>query len=70
MRKLAIALAVVFAALSARTAVACEDKVQTADQPQPKPAVAAKTQKQNKQQQRAAKKVSRSDKTAIARAER
>src|SRR4051794_16042609 len=41
MRKLAIAFAVVFAAVSARTALACEDKVQTAEQPQQKPAVAA-----------------------------
>lgn len=71
MRKLAIAFAVVFAALSARTALACDEheKVETADQPQHKPAVAAKTQKQNKQQQKA-KKASRSDKTTVARAER
>lgn len=71
MRKLAIALAVVFAALSARTALACDEheKVQTAEQPQQKPAVAAKTQKQTKQQLKATK-ASRTDKTAVARAER
>ncbi len=70
MRKLAIAFAVVFAAVSARNALACEDHVQTAEQPQPKPAVAAKTQKQTKQQQTKAKKANRSDKTTVARAER
>jgi hypothetical protein len=69
MRKLAIALAVVFPALSAQTALACDEKVETAEQPQQKPAVAAKTQKQNKQV-RKAKKAGRSDKTAVARADR
>ena len=69
MRKLATVLAVAFAALSAHAALACEDRVQTADQPAQKPAVAAKTQKHNKQQQKV-KKADRTEKTAVARADR
>ncbi len=69
MRKLATAVAVAFAAVSAHAALACEDRVQTAEQPEQKPAVAAKTHKQNKQQ-RKAKKADRADKTAVARADR
>lgn len=69
MRKLATVLAVVFGALSAHAALACEDRVQTADQPAQKPAVAAKAHKHNKQQQKA-KKVERTEKTAVARADR
>jgi hypothetical protein len=70
MRKLATALAVVFAAVSARAALACDDeKVQSADQQQQKPAVAAKTQKETKQQKKA-KKGERAEKTApVARAD-
>ena len=69
MRKLATAVAVAFAAVSAHAALACEDRVQTAEQPEQKPPVAAKTHKQNKQQ-RKAKKADRADKTAVARADR
>ena len=69
MRKLATAVAVAFAALSAHAALACEDKVETTEQPQHKPAVAEKTKKQTKQQQKA-KKTDASDKTAVATAEK
>ena len=69
MRKLATALAAVFAAVSAHAAFACEDRVQTASQPEQKPAVAAKARKQGKQQHKA-KKAERSEKTAVARADR
>lgn len=70
MRKFAIALAVAFTSLSAYSAYACEDKVETAQQPDPKPAVAEKAKKQNKQQHKAKKADDRSDKTAVARADR
>ena len=69
MRKLATVLAVTFGAVSAHAALACEDRVQTAEQPQQKPAVAAKARKNVKQQQKA-KKADRTDKTAVARADR
>jgi anti-sigma-K factor RskA len=69
MRKLATAVAVAFAALSAHAALACEDKVETAEQPRQKPAVAEKTKKQSKQQQKA-KKTDASDKTTVARADK
>jgi hypothetical protein len=69
MRKLATAVALAFAALSAHAALACDEKVQRADQPQHKPAVAEKTQKQTKQQEKA-KKADRSEKTAVARADK
>ena len=71
MRKLATAVAVAFAGLSAHSVLACEDKVETADQTQQKPAVAEKTQKQNKQQKKANKtdKTERSDNTTVARAD-
>ena len=70
MRKLATVLAVIFAAVSAHAAFACEDeKVQTADQPQQKPAVAEKTQKETKQQQKKAKKGERAEKAPVARAD-
>lgn len=65
MRKLATAVAVVFAALSAQAVLACDQKAESAEQPQHKPAVAEKTQKQNKQQQKA-KKADRSEKTTVA----
>jgi hypothetical protein len=69
MRKLATAVAVAFAALSAQAALACDEKVERAEQPQQKPAVAEKAQKQNKQQQKA-KKADTSQKTAVARADK
>src|SRR5437660_5486518 len=69
MRKLATAVAVAFAALSAQAALACDEKVERAEQPQHKPAVAEKAQKQNKQQQKA-KKAEASEKTAVARADK
>jgi anti-sigma-K factor RskA len=69
MRKLATAVAVVFAALSAQAVLACDQKVESAEQPQHKPAVAEKTQKQNKQQ-RKAKKADRSEKTTVAHADK
>jgi hypothetical protein len=69
MRKIATALAVAFASLTASSAFACEDRVETAQQPQQKPAVAEKTRKQTKQQHKA-KKADRSDKTTVARADR
>jgi len=68
MRKLATLMAVAFGALSAHAALACEDRVQTAEQPAQKPAVAAKTHKQQKQQK--AKKADRTEKTAVARADK
>jgi hypothetical protein len=67
MRKLATVLALAFGAVSAHAAVACEDRVQTAQQPEQKPAIAAKTRKQVKQQK---KKAERTGKTAVARADR
>ena len=69
MRKLATAVAVVFAALSAQAVLACDQKVESAEQPQHKPAVAEKTQKQNKQQQKA-KKADHSEKTTVAHADK
>src|SRR2546426_10732930 len=69
MRKLATAVAVAFAALSAQAALACDEKVERAEQPQHKPAVAEKTQKQSKQQ-KAQKKAEASEKTAVARADK
>src|SRR6476620_5201219 len=69
MRKIATALAVAFASLTSYSAFACEDRVETAQQPQQKPAVAEKARKQVKQQ-RKAKKADRLDKTAVARADR
>jgi hypothetical protein len=70
MRKLATALAVAFATVSARAAFACEgEKVQSADQSQQKPAVAEKTQKETKQQQKKAKKGERAEKAPVARAD-
>ena len=68
MRKLATALAIAFTSLSAYAAFACQDKVETAQQPDQKPAVAAKAQKQQKHQQK--KKAARADKTTVARADR
>jgi hypothetical protein len=58
MRKLAAAIAIAFAALSAHAVWACEQRTETADQPQQKPAVAEKSQKQTKQ-----KKAKKADKT-------
>jgi len=69
MRKLATAVAVAFAALSAQAVLACDEKVERAEQPQHKPAVAEKAQKQNKQQQKA-KKADTSEKTTVARADK
>src|SRR2546425_8562723 len=69
MRKLATAVAVAFAALSAQAALACDEKVERAEQPQHKPAVAQRAQKQNKQQQKA-KKADTSEKTTVARADK
>jgi len=69
MRKLATAVAVAFAALSAQAVLACDEKVERAEQPQHKPAVAEKTQKQSKQQ-KAQKKAEASEKTAVARADK
>ena len=69
MRKLATAVADAFAALSAHAALACEDKVHTAEQPQQKPAVAEKAKKQSKQQQKA-KKTDASEKDTVARADK
>jgi hypothetical protein len=69
MRKLVTAIAVASAALFAQAALACDEKVDTAEQPQKKPAVAEKTQKQNKQQQKA-KKADQSEKTTVARADK
>jgi hypothetical protein len=69
MRKLATGVAIAFIALSAQAVLACQDKAETAEQPQQKPAVAQKTQKQNKQQQKA-KKADRAEKTAVARADK
>jgi len=72
MRKLAAAVAIAFAALSAQAVWACEQKTDTAEQPQQKPAVAEKMQKQNKQQKKAKKteKTERSENTAVARADK
>src|SRR5439155_19575364 len=56
-------------ALSAQAALACDEKVERAEQPQHKPAVAEKAQKQNKQQQKA-KKADTSEKTTVARADK
>src|SRR5437868_3867792 len=69
MRKLSTAVAVAFAALSAQAVLACDEKVERAEQPQHKPAVAEKTQKQSKQQ-KAQKKAEASEKTAVARADK
>src|SRR5207237_10369370 len=69
MRKPATAVAVAFAALSAQAVLACDEKVERAEQPQHKPAVAEKTQKQSKQQ-KAQKKAEASEKTAVARADK
>jgi len=67
MRKLAAVVAAGFAALTANVALACQDKVETAEQPQQKPAVAKKTQKPAKQQK--AKKGDTS-RTTVARSDR
>ena len=69
MRKLATAVAVAFAALSAQAVLACDEKVERAEQPQHKPAVAEQTQKPSKQQ-KAQKKAEASEKTAVARADK
>jgi hypothetical protein len=71
MRKLATAVAVAFAALTAHSVLACEDKVETAQQPQQKPAVAEKAHKQEKQKK--AKKTAKTEKTentTVARADK
>ncbi len=71
MHKLATAIAVGFAALTANAALAlaCEEKTHLAEeQTQQKPAV-AKSSKQTKQQQKA-KKADPSGKTAVARADK
>jgi cytoskeletal protein RodZ len=71
MRKLAIAVAIAFAALSASAVLACDQTTQTAEQPQQKPAVAEKTQKQNKQKKaKKTEKTERSENTAVARADK
>jgi len=49
--------------------LACDEKVERAEQPQHKPAVAEKTQKPSKQQ-KAQKKAEASEKTAVARADK
>ena len=67
MRKLATAVAISFAALTANAALACEEKAQLAEQPQQKPAVAQKATKQQKQK---AKKAEQTGKTAVARADK
>src|SRR5437868_243431 len=54
---------------SAQGPLACDEKVERAEQPQHKPAVAEKAQKQNKQQQKA-KKADTSEKTTVARADK
>jgi len=68
MRKLATALAVVFAALSAHAVWACDEKVQTADQPQQKKVVAEKTRKESKQQKKSKK--AEQTQAAVARADK
>jgi cytoskeletal protein RodZ len=71
MRKLAAAVAIAFAALSAQAVWACEQKTDTAEQPQHKPAVAEKMQKQNKQKKaKKTEKTERSENTAVARADK
>jgi hypothetical protein len=69
MRKLATAVAIAFAALSAHSALACEDKVESAQQPQQKPAVAEKAQKQQKQKKAKKTEKERVENTAVARAD-
>jgi hypothetical protein len=66
---LAIAVAVGLSGLFAQAALACDQKVESAEQPQQKPAVAEKAQKQSKQQHKA-KKADRAEKTAVARADK
>ncbi|HYS09725.1 MAG TPA: hypothetical protein VEP66_13320 [Myxococcales bacterium] len=68
MRKLATAVAVSFAALTAHAALACDEKAELAEQPQPRPAVAKKATKQQKQQK--AKKAEQTEKNAVARADK
>ena len=71
MRKLATAVAIAFAALSTHAALACEDKVETAQQPQQKPAVAEKAHKQDKQKKvKKAEKTEKTENTAVARADK
>jgi len=71
MRKLAAAVAIAFAALSAQAVLACDQKTDTAEQPQQKPAVAEKVQKQNKQKKaKKTEKTERSENTAVARADK
>jgi type IV secretory pathway VirB10-like protein len=71
MRKLAAAVAIAFAALSAHSVWACEQKTDTAEQQQPKPAVAEKTQKQSKQKKaKKTEKTERVENTAVARADK
>jgi hypothetical protein len=70
MRKLATAVALFVAALSAQAVLACEDKVEMAEQPPQKPAVAQKAQKQNKQARKAKKADRTAEKTAVARADK
>lgn len=69
MRKLATAVAVAFAALSAHAVLACDEHMEKAEQPQQKSAVAAKTHKHDKQEQKA-KKAGQPEKTAVARADK
>jgi hypothetical protein len=72
MRKLATALAVATAALSAHAAFACEGEKEhsaAADQSQVKPAVAVKTEKASKQQKKAKKVIERTEKAPVARAD-
>jgi hypothetical protein len=71
MRKLAAAVAIGFAALSAQAVWACEQKTDTAEQPQQKPAVAEKMQKQSKQKKaKKTDKAERSENTAVARVDK
>jgi hypothetical protein len=69
MHKLAIAVAVASTSLLAQAALACDQKAESAEQPQQKPAVAEKTPKQTKQQQKA-KKADRTEKATVARADK
>jgi hypothetical protein len=69
MRKLAIGVAVGFSSLLAQAALACDQKAESAEQPQQKPAVAEKTPKQTRQQQKA-KKADRAEKATVARADK
>jgi hypothetical protein len=52
MRRLVAGLAAGSAVLLASAAFACDNKTETAEQPEKKPAVAEKTKKETKQQQK------------------